>query len=163
MAPPLLTLQTIGLTFGGTALLENADLSVSAGERLCLVGRNGSGKSTFLKIAAGLVQADRGEAFRPAWHDHPLSAPGAGPSRDMGRSSTMSRPVWPPATTPTGPTTCWSGLGLKRHPGSGPAFGRRGPALPPWPASWRPNRIFCCSTSRPTIWTCRPSNGWRRN
>ncbi len=63
MAPPLLTLQTIGLTFGGTALLESAELSVSANERLCLVGRNGSGKSTFLKIAAGLVEPDRGTRF----------------------------------------------------------------------------------------------------
>ncbi|AXS39298.1 ATP-binding cassette domain-containing protein [Breoghania sp. L-A4] len=63
MAPPLLTLQTIGLTFGGTALLESAELSVSANERLCLVGRNGSGKSTFLKIAAGLVEPDRGKRF----------------------------------------------------------------------------------------------------
>lgn len=63
MAPPLLTLQNIGLTFGGTALLEDAELSVSAGERLCLVGRNGSGKSTFLKIAAGQIEADKGTRF----------------------------------------------------------------------------------------------------
>lgn len=63
MAPPLLQLSGIGLTFGGTALLEKADLSVEAGERLCLVGRNGSGKSTLLKIAAGLVEADHGTRF----------------------------------------------------------------------------------------------------
>ncbi len=59
--PPLLTLQDIHLTFGGTPLLEGADLSVGPRERLALVGRNGSGKSTLLKIAAGLVEADRGE------------------------------------------------------------------------------------------------------
>jgi ATP-binding cassette subfamily F protein uup len=63
MAPPLLQLSDIGLTFGGRALLENAALSVSAGERLCLVGRNGSGKSTLLKIAAGMIEADRGTRF----------------------------------------------------------------------------------------------------
>jgi ATP-binding cassette subfamily F protein uup len=63
MAPPLLQLAGIGLTFGGTALLESADLSVEAGERICLVGRNGSGKSTLLKIAAGLVEADSGTRF----------------------------------------------------------------------------------------------------
>jgi ABC transport system ATP-binding/permease protein len=56
MAPPLLLLQDIALTFGGTSLLEAAGLSISAGERLCLVGRNGSGKSTLLKIAAGLIE-----------------------------------------------------------------------------------------------------------
>src|SRR5256714_14796900 len=63
MAPPLLTLQDIGLTFGGTPLLEGADLSIGERERVCLVGRNGSGKSTLLKIAAGLVEADRGARF----------------------------------------------------------------------------------------------------
>ncbi len=63
MAPPLLQLTDIALTFGGTPLLDGAELSVSAGERLCLVGRNGSGKSTLLKIAAGLMEADRGTVF----------------------------------------------------------------------------------------------------
>ncbi|ESR23856.1 ABC-F family ATP-binding cassette domain-containing protein [Lutibaculum baratangense] len=63
MAPPLLQLRDIHLTFGGTPLLTGAELSVSPGERVCLVGRNGSGKSTLLKIAAGMVEADRGERF----------------------------------------------------------------------------------------------------
>jgi len=63
MAPPLLFLDDVYLSFGGTPLLEGADLSVSAGDRLCLVGRNGSGKSTLLKIAAGLIEPDRGERF----------------------------------------------------------------------------------------------------
>jgi len=64
MAPPLLTLTDIGLTFGGTPLLEGAEMSVSPGARICLVGRNGSGKSTFLKIAAGLIEPDQGEVFQ---------------------------------------------------------------------------------------------------
>jgi len=63
VAPPLLFLKDIRLTFGGTPLLEGADLSIGAGERLCLVGRNGSGKSTLLKIAAGLIESDHGERF----------------------------------------------------------------------------------------------------
>ena len=63
MAPPLLTLRDIHLTFGSTPLLTGADLVVHARERLCLVGRNGSGKSTLLKVAAGLVEADKGERF----------------------------------------------------------------------------------------------------
>lgn len=61
--PALLSLQNTTLTFGGTPLLEGADLSLSAGDRVCLVGRNGSGKSTLLKIAAGLVEADGGTRF----------------------------------------------------------------------------------------------------
>lgn len=63
MAPPILMLRDIHLTFGGTPLLEGVELSVSQGERLCVVGRNGSGKSTLLKIAAGLIEADAGERF----------------------------------------------------------------------------------------------------
>ncbi len=63
MAAPLLLLQNIHVTFGNTALLDGAELSVAAGERLCLVGRNGSGKSTLLKVAAGLIQADDGTRF----------------------------------------------------------------------------------------------------
>jgi ATP-binding cassette subfamily F protein uup len=61
--PPLVQLKDIALTFGGTPLLEGVELSVSAGERVCLVGRNGSGKSTLLKVAAGLVEPDRGTRF----------------------------------------------------------------------------------------------------
>ncbi len=64
MAPPLLKLDDIRLTFGGTPLLAGASLMVGPGERLALVGRNGSGKSTLLKIAAGLVEPQDGEIFR---------------------------------------------------------------------------------------------------
>jgi ABC transport system ATP-binding/permease protein len=63
MAPPLLTLKNIHLTFGGHPILTGADISVEPRDRICLVGRNGSGKSTLLKIAAGLVQPDSGERF----------------------------------------------------------------------------------------------------
>ena len=60
---PLLHLKDIAVAFGGSRLLDGAELSLAAGERLCLVGRNGSGKSTLLKIAAGLVEADAGTRF----------------------------------------------------------------------------------------------------
>ncbi|MEE9271905.1 MAG: ATP-binding cassette domain-containing protein [Robiginitomaculum sp.] len=63
MAPPILTLKNIELTFGSTPLLENADMSVLPGARICLVGRNGSGKSTLFKIAAGILEPDSGERF----------------------------------------------------------------------------------------------------
>src|SRR6266478_3722392 len=63
MAPPLIQLKDIKLTFGGTPLLSGVELSVSQSERVCLIGRNGSGKSTLLKIAAGLVEPDSGSRF----------------------------------------------------------------------------------------------------
>src|SRR6266851_5680276 len=63
MAPPLIQLKDIKLTFGGTPLLSGVELSVSQSERVCLIGRNGSGKSTLLKIAAALVEPDSGSRF----------------------------------------------------------------------------------------------------
>jgi ABC transport system ATP-binding/permease protein len=63
MAPPLIQLKDIALTFGGSPLLTGVELSVSPAERVCLIGRNGSGKSTLLKIAAGLVEPDSGSRF----------------------------------------------------------------------------------------------------
>lgn len=63
MPPPLLSLQDIHLTFGATPLLSGAMLSITAGDRVCLVGRNGSGKSSLLRIAAGLAQTDSGRRF----------------------------------------------------------------------------------------------------
>ena len=62
--PPLLRLDDIRLTFGGTPLLAGAALSASTGDKIALVGRNGSGKSTLLKIAAGLIEPQDGEVFR---------------------------------------------------------------------------------------------------
>lgn len=64
MAPPLLRLDRIALTFGGTPLLTDAAISVSENDRIALVGRNGSGKSTLLKIAAGFVVPTDGEVFK---------------------------------------------------------------------------------------------------
>ena len=64
MSPPILKLDDIRLTFGGTPLLAGANLQIVAGDRICLVGRNGSGKSTLMKIAAGLAEAQSGEVFR---------------------------------------------------------------------------------------------------
>jgi ABC transport system ATP-binding/permease protein len=63
MAPPLIQLKDIALTFGGTPLFGGVELAVAPSDHLCLIGRNGSGKSTLLKIAAGLVEPDRGTRF----------------------------------------------------------------------------------------------------
>ena len=60
----LLSLQEISVRFGGPWLLEGATLNVERGERVCLLGRNGEGKSTFLKVAAGLIAPDAGEVVR---------------------------------------------------------------------------------------------------
>ena len=63
MSTLLLSLSGIHLAIGGDPLFVDASLAVNERARIALVGRNGSGKSTLMKIAAGLVEADRGERF----------------------------------------------------------------------------------------------------
>ena len=57
----LIRLRNINVSFGGPSILENISLSIDAGERLCLLGRNGTGKSTMLKVISGEVKAESGE------------------------------------------------------------------------------------------------------
>ncbi len=56
-------LTDIRVTLGSIPLLDGAGLGVGAGERICLVGRNGSGKSSLLKIASGEIAFDGGTRF----------------------------------------------------------------------------------------------------
>jgi len=57
----LIRLRNINVSFGGPAILENISVSIDAGERLCLLGRNGTGKSTLLKVISGEVKAESGD------------------------------------------------------------------------------------------------------
>ena len=158
-APPLLQLADIRLTFGGTPLLEGAGLSVSAGERVCLVGRNGSGKSTLLRIAAGLIEPDQGERFvqpgaaiRYLPQEPDLSGfadtlayveAGLGPTDDPHQARYLLQQLGlDGAEDPAN----LSGGELRRA-----ALAR---VLAPSPTS-------SCSTSPPTISICRRSSGWR--
>jgi ATP-binding cassette subfamily F protein uup len=60
----LIALKQITHTFGGPKLLDAADLSIARGERVCLLGRNGEGKSTLMKIISGELKPDEGEIVR---------------------------------------------------------------------------------------------------
>jgi len=57
----LIQLQRVDFSVGGPLLLERVDLSIEAGERVCIVGRNGAGKSTLLRLIAGELKPDDGE------------------------------------------------------------------------------------------------------
>ena len=61
---PLLTLEKICLAFGHHALLDHVDLQLDAGERIGLIGRNGGGKSSLLRIVAGEAKPDDGKIWR---------------------------------------------------------------------------------------------------
>ncbi|MGH8122663.1 MAG: ribosomal protection-like ABC-F family protein, partial [Rudaea sp.] len=58
---PLIQLQNVDYSVGGPLLLEKVDLAIEANERVCVVGRNGEGKSTLLRLLAGEIKADDGE------------------------------------------------------------------------------------------------------
>jgi ATP-binding cassette subfamily F protein uup len=58
---PLIQLQRVDYSVGGPLLLEHVDLSIEANERICIVGRNGEGKSTLLRLIAGEIRPDDGE------------------------------------------------------------------------------------------------------
>ena len=53
---PLVKLEKVSLAFGHHALLDNVSLSIEQKQRLCIVGRNGAGKSSLLRIIAGMDQ-----------------------------------------------------------------------------------------------------------
>ena len=60
----LVTLKEVTVAFGGPAVLDKATLSIEKGERACVTGRNGEGKSTLLKLLAGQIEPDEGEVVR---------------------------------------------------------------------------------------------------
>jgi len=57
----LLRLKDVALAYGGAPLFEALDLTIDKGERVCLLGRNGEGKSTLMKVIAGEIAPDGGE------------------------------------------------------------------------------------------------------
>ena len=60
----LLSLRGVALSFGGPKLFDGLDLMIEAGERVCLLGRNGEGKSTLLKLITGEIDPDEGTVVR---------------------------------------------------------------------------------------------------
>ncbi len=63
MAEPLIELKGISKAFGNNMILDNVDLTISRGEALGIIGPSGTGKSTILRIIAGLLAPDAGEIY----------------------------------------------------------------------------------------------------
>ena len=80
---PLLQLAAVSLAYGHVPLLDHADLVIEDGERIGLIGRNGAGKSSLLRLVTGEATADDGTVWRtPALRvgavaQEPAFAPGA--------------------------------------------------------------------------------------
>ena len=56
----ILSLQDVSISFGGPPLLDKINLQVEKGERVCILGRNGEGKTTLLKLIGGIIKPDSG-------------------------------------------------------------------------------------------------------
>jgi phospholipid/cholesterol/gamma-HCH transport system ATP-binding protein len=63
MADPLIELKGVSKRFGDNAVLDQVDLTVYRGEALAIIGPSGTGKSTVLRIMAGLLAPDSGEVY----------------------------------------------------------------------------------------------------
>ena len=100
----LFSLRNVSLAFGGPRLLDQASLQIERGERLCLMGRNGEGKSTLLRLIKGEIEPDEGELIRQQGlvvsllpQDVPHGRSGtvadqiAGGLQDQGHSATSTR------------------------------------------------------------------------
>src|SRR5437867_4376530 len=61
---PLVSLDHVSIAYGHLPLLDDASLKVDPGERVCIIGRNGTGKSTLLQILSGDVTPDAGAVWR---------------------------------------------------------------------------------------------------
>ncbi|WP_257279528.1 ATP-binding cassette domain-containing protein [Endozoicomonas sp. ISHI1] len=61
---PLLRFDNINLAYGDQPLMDGADFQIRKGERVCLLGRNGAGKSTMMKLVSGKIDADDGSIWR---------------------------------------------------------------------------------------------------
>ena len=63
---PLVTVTDLTIRFRGPALLDGVNCLIDTGQRIGLLGRNGAGKTTFMRILAGTVTSDHGSAvFSP--------------------------------------------------------------------------------------------------
>ena len=61
---PFITLDKASLAFGHVALLDHADFQLDEGERVGLIGRNGGGKSSLMRVLAGIANLDDGSVWR---------------------------------------------------------------------------------------------------
>ncbi|MFI6366730.1 ATP-binding cassette domain-containing protein [Nocardia sp. NPDC050630] len=78
---PVLSLRSVGKTFGAVSALTDIDMEVNAGEVVALVGDNGAGKSTLVKVLSGVHQPDAGELF---FDGKPVTIPSPNAALELG-------------------------------------------------------------------------------
>lgn len=63
MTKPLIELKGVSKSFGSNKVLDNVDLTIDRGDALGIIGPSGTGKSTILRVIAGLLSPDEGEIY----------------------------------------------------------------------------------------------------
>lgn len=106
MAVNLVNLEAVGKVYGTRALLDGVSLGVNEGDRIGVVGRNGDGKTTLIRILAKLEDADNGRVTHNGGlrlgvltqHDSSTRPPPSG-TRSSAISPTTSGPATPRSET----------------------------------------------------------------
>src|ERR1700676_969451 len=102
---PTVRLDKVALSFGRKPLLDDADLQIRRGERVCLLGRNGEGKSSLLQLITGQIVPDSGEVWvrpgaRVAILPQEVSPASDASVRDMVKSGMLPGAAAPAAVVP---------------------------------------------------------------
>ena len=109
--PPIFTLRGAELGFGGVSLFSEVGFAIARGDRACLIGRNGCGKSTLMKVIAGELELDLGERYAQPGIRIGISAPRPACRRRRACPGLCApapgRRARPPRTIP--PRRCWTG------------------------------------------------------
>jgi len=167
----LVTIKDLSIRFRGPLLLDGVSCQIDAGQRIGLLGRNGAGKTTFMRILRGDVEPDNGEALIAPLTKISL-LPQDVPHNTVGRVVDVVEHGWQVATAGDHDEheTEWRkhqsvAQILSRMQLDGTAefaalsAGMKRASCWPKPSS---RHLICCSSmNRPTIWTSKPLPGWR--
>jgi ATP-binding cassette subfamily F protein uup len=156
---PLVTVTDLRIGYRGPALLDGVSCQIEPGQRIGLLGRNGAGKTTFMRILSGEVQPDGGDVVLAPGTKVAL-LPQDVPQDLAGNVGEVVAHGLPP--TGDDHDLAWqSEQRLKRVLASMqlPPDVRSGGCC--WPARWSAIPTCCCWTSRPITSIWRPSSGSR--
>ncbi len=166
----LLSMRNVSIGFGGALVLEQISLQIERGERLGLLGRNGVGKSTLLKIIADELAPDAGDivrqqGLRVAYLTQEVPQGLAGAVAEVVAGG-LERAASDDASDEAWRRRLRLDTTLARMQIDPAAdFGQLSAGLQRrvlWRAAWCVTPTLCSSMSPPTTWTPTLSHGWKR-